>query len=242
MSKNYMFIILIFFSFGGFAQSVDKTLFNPEVQPMEKSVKIDSIKVQIKSFTGGELINDVLQFEGIQYLKVEFEGKKVIGKRFAIKAKEIWNGEIKEISTVYESSVLNENFFFNEDTSLLPIRVIAKHTNDSILKILFRFPKIGATKEYKAIDSDRYVLISAIDETKWDTYVNTPDGQNSPAMVIEGQVKTNETFPLLVYTLPYEMDGNIWWGNVNVCGRDIDTWGKRFGIKHYVVFEMEFNE
>lgn len=242
MNRNYLLIILLLFCFNGLSQSVDKTKFNPEVQPIDKSVKIDSIKVEIKSFTGGELINDVLQFEGIQYLKVEFEGKKVIGKRFEIKAKEIWNGEIKEITTVYESPVLNENFFFKGDTSLLPIRVIAKHVNDSILKVWFRFPKLAATKEYKAIDSDRYVLISAIDETKWDTYVNTPDGKSSPAMVNEGQVKTNETFPLLVYTLPFEMNGNLWWGNVNVCGRDIDNWGKRFGIKHYVVFEMEFKE
>ena len=61
-------------------------------------------------------------------------------------------------------------------------------------------------------------------------------------MVNEGQIKTNEAFPLLVYTLPYEMHGNLWWGNVNVCGKDIESWGKRFGIKHYVVFEMEFKE
>lgn len=112
MNKNYILIILLFFSFNGLSQSVDKPKYNPEVRAIEKSVKIDSIKVQIKSFTGGELINDVLQFEGIQYLKVLFEGKKVIGKRFNIIAKEIWNGEIKEISTVYESPVLNENFFF----------------------------------------------------------------------------------------------------------------------------------
>ena len=157
MNKNYILIILLFFSFNGLSQSVDKTKFNPEVQPIKKSVKIDSIKVEIKSFTGGEFLNDIFQFEGIQYLKLEFEGKKVIGKRFEIKAKEIWNGEIKEISTVYESPVLNENFFFKGDTSLLPIRVIAKHANDSILKVLFRFPKIGVPKEYKAIDSDRYV-------------------------------------------------------------------------------------
>ena len=242
MNRNYLLIILLFFSFKGLSQTVDKFKYNPEVPLIERAVTTDSMKVIIRSFTGGELLNDILQFEGIQYLKVEFEGKKVIGKRFDIKAKEIWNGEIKEISTVYESPVLNENFFFNGDTSLLPIRVIAKHANDSILKVLFRFPKLGATKEYKAIDSDRYVLISAIDETKWDTYVNTPDGQNSPAMVNEGQIKTNEIFPLLVYTLPYEMNGNLWWGNVNVCGRNIDRWGKRFGIKHYVVFEMEFKE
>jgi len=82
-------------------------------------VTTDSMKMNIRYFTGGELFNDILQFKGIQYLKVEFVGKKVIEKRFEIKAKEIWNGEIKEISTVYESPVLNENFFFKGAVLLL---------------------------------------------------------------------------------------------------------------------------
>jgi len=56
-------------------------------------VTTDSMKMNIRYFTGGELFNDILQFKGIQYLKVEFVGKKVIEKRFEIKAKEIWMGK-----------------------------------------------------------------------------------------------------------------------------------------------------
>ena len=242
MNKNHLLILLLFLTFNGLSQSFDKLKFNPEITPIEKSVTIDTIGVQIRSFTGGELMNDILQFEDIQYLKIEFEACKVIGKRFEIQAKEIWNGEIKETNNVYKSSVITENYFFNNDTSSLPIRVIAKHLNDTILKTRFRFPKLSKDYECKAINSNQYKLRSAIDETNMRTYESRKDSKHSLAMEVNASIISQEWQPLLVYMLPFEMNGAHWWGNLSVCGKDVESWGAKFGIEHYVIFEICFKE
>lgn len=242
MNKNYLLIVLLFITFNVLSQSFDKLKFDPEVPQIERLVTFDTIGVKIRSFTGGELMNDLLQFEDIQYLKIEFEGHKVLGKRFEIQAKEIWDGEIKEICNVYKSPVITENFFFNNDTSILPIRVIAKHVNDTILKTRFRFPKFSKDKELKAINSNQYKLRSAIDETNMRTYESREDSKHSLAMEVNASIVSQKWQPFLVYMLPFEMNGAHWWGNISVCGKDIESWGTKFGIEHYVIFEICFKE
>ena len=49
-------------------------------------------------------------------------------------------------------------------------------------------------------------------------------------------------FYLMVYMLPYEVGTSAHYCAVEQSGQVIEEWGKEFGIKHYLVFEMIFEE
>lgn len=103
------------------------------------------------------------------------------------------------------------------------MRILAKHTNDNKLKMKFKFPRFSTSKEFKAIDSDYYSLRNIADES-------------------DLEIKYNEKFYLLAYILPYEReDGSKSWCEFGSAGKDLENWGKKFGIKHYLLFEMKFD-
>lgn len=54
------------------------------------------------------------------------------------------------------------------------------------------------------------------------------------------KIEYGKKFYLLAYILPYENEGTKYWCAVENSGKDIENWGKEFGIKHYLVFEMIF--
>ena len=84
------------------------------------------------------------------------------------------------------------------------------------------FARFGVTKQYKAIKSDEYSLRNLADESKL-------------------QIGYNQPFHFLAYILPYKRaDGSKSWCEVGSNGKDIENWGEKFGIKHYLLFEMKF--
>ncbi|TXE15526.1 hypothetical protein ES692_16215 [Psychroserpens burtonensis] len=52
----------------------------------------------------------------------------------------------------------------------------------------------------------------------------------------------HDKFYFLVYILPYEReDGSKAWCDVGSSGDAIEKWGEKFGIEHYLLFEMKFD-
>ena len=86
----------------------------------------------------------------------------------------------------------------------------------------FKFPRFSTNKEFKATKSKDYSLRNIADESNLD-------------------IQYNEPFYLLAYILPYEReDGSKSWCEVGTAGKDLENWGNKFGIKHYLLFEMTF--
>jgi len=168
-------------------------------------------------------LSDILNFEGIDYMKINFNGENLKGKSYKITVKEIWNGKVKSESVVLDSKNLGVSDFETLKTPEFKMRVVAKHTDDDKLKMQFKFPRFNINKEYDAIKSDQYSLRNIADESNL-------------------VVKYNEEFYLLAYILPYKReDGSSSWCQVGTAGKDIENWGKKFGIKHYLLFEMKFD-
>ena len=129
----------------------------------------------------------------------------------------MWDGKLKKIDTILDTSRHQKTIASKSDT--LKLKVFAKHTDDSHLKLSFKFPKLLINTKYKAIISDDYSLRdSGVRET----------------------IKYGKNFYAFTYILPYEKDGYKYWCDVDDSGKDIQNWGKEFGIKHYVIFEMKF--
>ncbi|ARV10456.1 hypothetical protein BTO05_12730 [Winogradskyella sp. PC-19] len=180
------------------------------------------LKMETEYSSDNYELSDILDFEGIDYMKVNFTGKQLKGKAYKITVKEIWNGKVKSESVVVDSKNLGLPQFATLKTEEFKMRVLSKHTKDNKLQMKFKFPRFSTNVEYKAIKSNDYSLRNIADES-------------------ELELKYNEAFYLLAYILPYEReDGSKSWCEVGTSGKNLENWGKKFGIKHYLLFEMKF--
>ncbi len=180
------------------------------------------LKMETEYASDNPEIRDILSFEGIEYMKIKFTGKELKGKSYHLTVKEIWDGKIVSDTTVLDSNNLGIKQFETLKDSVLSMKVISKLTNDNQLKMTFKFPRFGVTKKYDAIRTDDYSLRNLADESNL-------------------EIGYNEKFYLLAYILPYEReDGSKSWCEVGTSGDDIEKWGEKFGIKHYLLFEMKF--
>lgn len=167
-------------------------------------------------------IRDILQFEGIEYLKLKFIGKDLKNKSFHLTVKEIWDGKIVRDTTVFNSKTIGIKDFETVNDTVLSLKVISKRTSDNKLKMTFKFPRFSVSREFDATDSDDYSLRNIAEESKM-------------------EIGYDKKFYLLAYILPYERaDESKSWCEVGISGKEIENWGKKFGIKHYLLFEMEF--
>lgn len=166
-------------------------------------------------------IRDILQFEGIEYMKLSFKGKELANKGFHLTVKEIWDGKIKSDSTITNSRTIPVEQFQKINDTVFNFRIISKLTPENQLKMTFKFPRFSTTRSFDAVKSKDYRL-------------------RNVAEVSANEIKYGEKFYLLAYILPYEKDGYKYWCAVESSGKDIESWGKEFGIKHYLVFEMIF--
>ncbi len=181
----------------------------------------------LKMSTDYTLNNDdlwrVLSFEGIQFQKAIFTGSNLKNKSFHLKVKEIWDGEIVSDSTIANSATLPFEQFKKINDTIFEIKVVSKLTSDNKLKMDFNFPRFSVPREFKAHKTvDSYSLRNLVSESKLEIDYNKP-------------------FVLFAYILPYHRDDNsASYCDVGSSGKDIENWGKKFGIKHYLIFELEF--
>lgn len=168
-------------------------------------------------------ISDILEFEGIQYLKLKFSGKDLKNKSYHLTVKEIWDGKIVRDTTVFDSKTIGIEEFEKVNDTVLQMKVISKLTSKNKLKMSFKFPRFSVNHQFDAIETDDYSLRNIAQESKM-------------------EIGYGKKFYLLAYILPYERkDGSKSWCDVGSSGKDIEKWGEKFGIKHYLLFEMKFD-
>ncbi len=181
---------------------------------------LPAIKMKSDIYSENKILTDIMRFEEIDYYTTKFTGSSLKGKEYYMVAKEIWDGKIKKIDTIFNSS--SNNYIGKIETESLNFRIIAGKSSDKTLKVKFMFDRFEVQKEYKSIRSDDYSLRDF--------------GSHFP--ILEGK-----PFYAFAYILPYEdKQGNKFWCAVESSGKDIESWGREFGIKHYILFEMRFFE
>ena len=192
-------------------------------QQKEAYSKSDSgLKMETEYASDIEELSDILSFEGIDYMRLKFSGEQLKGKSYKLTVKEIWDGKIISDTTVMDSRSIGVKQFETLSDTVFKMKVISKHTENNKLKMTFKFPRFSITKKYDAIDSDNYSLRNLVDESNL-------------------EIGYDKSFYLLAYILPYEReDGSLSWCDVGTSGKDIENWGEKFGIKHYLLFEMKF--
>lgn len=179
------------------------------------------LKMNVDYASENPEIADILQFEGINYIKTKFSGTDLKGKSYHLTVKEIWDGKVVRDTTVFDSKTMQYERFRKINDTVFTLKTISKREGKK-LRMTFKFPGFNFTKVYDAIESDDYSLRNIADESKM-------------------EIAYNKKFYLLAYILPYEhKDGSKSWCEVGSNGKDLENWGKKFGIKHYLLFEMKF--
>lgn len=195
------------------------------VQAQQSEVNFNTtsgLKMETKYASDIEEVSDILRFEGIDYMKLKFSGEQLNGKSYQLSVKEIWDGKIVSDTTIVNSKTIGYKQFETLSDTVFKMKVISKRTNDNQLKMTFKFPRFSITKKYDAIDSDNYSLRNLVDESNL-------------------EIGYDKSFYLLAYILPYEReDGSLSWCDVGTSGDKVEEWGSKFGIKHYLLFEMKF--
>lgn len=103
-------------------------------------------------------IRDILQFEGIEYLKLTFKGKDLTDKTYHLTVKEIWDGVVKTDTTIMNSAEIGIKQFEKINDTVFNIKIISKLTADNKLKMTFKFPRFSVNRKFDAINSDDYSL------------------------------------------------------------------------------------
>ncbi|MFP2995090.1 hypothetical protein ABN763_04235 [Spongiivirga sp. MCCC 1A20706] len=175
------------------------------------------VKMTTTYSTENQELSDLLYFERIDLYKVKFIGKEITKKDYILVCKELWDGKVKRIDTIANTAQFRKRSKALLDT--LDLKVYAKRTNEPKLKLWFRFPTFGFERKYEATSSHDYSLRDiGVSET----------------------ITYGKKFYAFAYILPYEKGDFKYWCAVDTSGKDVINWGKEFGIKHYLIFEMLF--
>ncbi len=220
MKITFFTVLAVVFSLSTSAQMTTNAL-EKELHQIQK-ISNNQLKMITEYASENPEIRDILSFEGIDYVKLKFIGQGLKNRGYRLTVKEIWDGKVISDTIVINSKTLGIKQFEKVNDSIFNMKVISKHTTENKLKMTFIFPRFSVTKEYDAIPSNDYSLRNLADESNL-------------------KIGYDEKFDLLTYILPYERaDGSKSWCEVGTAGKDVENWGKKFDIKHYLLFEMKF--
>ena len=177
----------------------------------------DSIQMRTEYGVSNEEVQSILTFNGTDYYNVRFTGKAIKGRHFSLIAKDMWDGNLKKTDTIFNTA--NMNGLPPIESDAFEFKVIAQKISNDKLKVFFRFQHFGHEKIYESTESFDYSLRDI--------------GTKLP-------IELDKAFPAFAYILPYEKDGWKMWCAVDSSGKDVERWGKEFGIKHYIIFEILF--
>lgn len=162
-------------------------------------------------------IHDILTFEGIDSYNVQFTGREIKGRHFCIIVKTLWDGKITGVDTLVNTSEMRGTTPIKSNT--LKFKVLAKKFTPDQLKVFFRFDQFGHERIFEATTSSDYSF---------------------RAIGTQLEIEIGKPFPAFAYILPYEKNGWQFYCAVDKSGKEVESWGSEFGIKHYLIFEMLF--
>ncbi|GAB3816348.1 hypothetical protein GCM10028895_11460 [Pontibacter rugosus] len=118
-----------------------------------------------------------------------------------------------------------EAFAFGEADSIFQFKFISHQPEKKLTHFLLQFDRVGLNPKYKSNKTDLYSLRDATGSL------------GDPV-----RVPLNSSFPLFVYSLPYvdPKQPDLY----QYCALTQDAvppseWGSKYGVKHYIVFELE---
>ena len=183
-----------------------------------QSMSSNKIKMETYWGSSNQELQDILNFQDINYLKSNFTSPELKGKNYQIISKEVWGGRIIKVDTLINTMTNQRAPSIKSDT--LSLRITASKTKDDELKVYFKMPGISIVPHFEALNREDYL------------FTNIGSDQ---------EIAIGKSFYPFVYMLPYEDENDLMnYCTVNDSGIDVESWGTDFGLKHYIIFEMLF--
>tara|TARA_R110002124_G_C8710318_1_gene494840 strand:- start:48 stop:659 length:612 start_codon:yes stop_codon:yes gene_type:complete len=183
--------------------------------------KSDSLSLKIDYGVKSEEFQDYLLMKYIDFYKVKASDKNLKDKSFTIISKEYWNKNLTRIDTVINLS----NTARKITTDSLKFNIITEKINKDSLQIYFSFKGLfSTTRKFKTTEANNY---------------SARDLSNG----IETKFEYGNSFPLIVYSLPYKdpkYPGYLFYCELSREGIPPEQWGEKFNLEHYIIFEMKF--
>lgn len=153
---------------------------------------------------------------GVDYQKATFTSKDLKGKNYYVVYKDVWDGKITKTDTLIKSGTAN--YAPALDSEMFEVAVMGGKTGEKTLKAEFIFDRFSWIHEFPSVETDDYSL----------------------RIMDQQPIEIGKPFYAFAYIMPYEKDGYKYYCAVESSDTSIEEWGTKFGIKHYILFEMMF--
>ena len=161
-------------------------------------------------------IHRLANWIGVDYHKATFTSKELKGKNYYVVYKDIWDGKITKIDTIVKSG--SAAYAPPLDSEIFEVSVMGGKTGGKTLKAEFIFDRFSWIHEFPSLETDDYSL-----------------------RIMDRQpIEIGIPFYAFAYIMPYEKDGYKYYCAVESSDTPVEEWGKAFGIRHYILFEMNF--
>lgn len=173
-------------------------------------------------------LRDVLRLQNIEYFQVQFSDTSLRGKHFKLVSKEYHKGKLTATRDFFAETAYPEAFEFGKNDSVFQFKFISHQPEKKLTHFLLQFSRVGLNPKFKSRDTDLYSL---------------RDATGSLGKPVRVPLYTS--FPLFVYSLPYVDPKNP--DVYQYCALTQDAvppgeWGDVYGVKHYIVFELQVTE
>jgi hypothetical protein len=189
------------------------------------SITAQQTEIQLETTYGSDNkeIHDLLRFQNIETIVMEFKGEQLKAKNYTILVKEFTNGSLYKTDTILNSKS-SEYIPVIKDT-LFKFKYFVKTQMDNKVKMTFLFNRFSVTKKYDIkVTEDQYALHDFLGGNK-----SIP-------------IKLNTKKNILVYFLPYLEKETGWKKYCDVSGSKYqpEEWGNTFNIPSYFLVEVLF--
>jgi hypothetical protein len=159
----------------------------------------------------------LLDFQDIDYYKVNITGNDLKGKQYYVVSKEFIKGKLTVTDTLFDTTKSPYVKPVQHDT--LSFFIISQESKEKDIKIQFGFDGFNSIKKFKNQSSLDYKLMDVAHQFP---------------------IEIGKPFYAFAYILPYVQGDIQYYCAPAKSGKDIETWGEEFDIEHYYLLEMCF--
>lgn len=181
------------------------------------------IQLQTNYGSDNKEIHELMRFQGIEKIALNFEGEGLKGKDYALVVKEFTNGRLAQTDTIIASS--KSDYISKIDTNTFKVDVMIKTRLDNSIKLYAKFSRFSVNKLYDVEKpEDAYALHDFLGAKQ------------------SLEIKTGQPTYVLGYFLPYVDKETGWKMYCEVSGSKYapEDWGTQFNIPNYFLVEVQF--
>jgi hypothetical protein len=181
------------------------------------------IQLETKFGSENKEIHELLRFEGIEIIDLNFSGTQLKEKNYTILIKEFTNGSLSKTDTLISSK--NDSYLQPIDKDIFKFKFFVKTQLDNTIKMTSIFDGFSTNKKYEIkAPEDAYAL---------------HDFTNG---IEPMKIEIGKPTYIMGYFLPYLDKETGWKKYCEVAGSKYnpDDWGTMFNIPNYFLIEILF--